>query len=304
MWFIFALIGYILLAIVFILDKYILTSAIVRPIVYTFYSTIFLLAVFLLWPFFSVPIPPTLTDLNWSIVSGFSFGLALYFMFVAVQKGEASHIDPFLGAVITIATAILSSVFLQEILVPLQITGIILLVGASLLLSWEKTRKKSGFHIGFLFAILSGIAFAFSHVSAKYLYDLYSFWPAFVLTRGAIGLFGLCLLVSPVVRHSFSTKQKKIVPKKKKSLQTPTLVIIDKVLSVVAILAIQFAIAIGSVTLVNAMSGLQYALMILIIYLCSRFAPQLFREYFTKKELVVESIALVLVILGMALLVV
>jgi len=304
MWFVFALVGYSLLAVVFILDKYILTRAIARPVVYTFYSTVFLLALFSVWPFINISQFPTNIDLGIAILSGLSFGLAMFFMFWAVQKGEASHISPFIGAIVTIVTAFLSSIFLREFLAPLAIVGIILLVLASLLLSWEKTRQKSGFHFGFILAIVSGIAFAFSHVSVKYLYDLYGFWPAFVLTRGAIGLFGLGLIFFPAVRQTFTEKKEKSWQKKKNRFQTPILVIVDKVLSVLAIVMIQLAIASGSVTLVNAMSGLQYALMIIIIYLFSRFAPHLFAEYFTRKELLTESSALILVIIGMALLVV
>ena len=39
MWFLVAFIGYFLLAVVVILDKFILTKSVSKPVVYTFYST-------------------------------------------------------------------------------------------------------------------------------------------------------------------------------------------------------------------------------------------------------------------------
>ena len=51
MWLSFAFIGYFLLAITFVLDKFILTKSVANPLVYTFYSTVFLILAFLLAPF-------------------------------------------------------------------------------------------------------------------------------------------------------------------------------------------------------------------------------------------------------------
>ncbi len=101
MWLISAVIGYVLLAIVFILDKHILAQEVRRPIAYTFYSTAFLLAIGAVW--FFIPSETSLVYWFWSIISGFAFGLGMHTMSVAVAKSEASHMDPFIGAVITIA---------------------------------------------------------------------------------------------------------------------------------------------------------------------------------------------------------
>ncbi|MEK7084058.1 MAG: DMT family transporter, partial [Patescibacteria group bacterium] len=127
-------------------------------------------------------------------VSGLTFGVAMWAMFAAVKASEASHIDPFIGATITIATYVFSTVFLGETLTQLQFIGVFVLAAASLLLSFEKSRNHNGFHTGFLFGMLSGILFALSHVCAKYLYDHYSFLTAIVWARGIAGFFGMALL--------------------------------------------------------------------------------------------------------------
>ena len=72
----------------------------------------------------------------------------------------------------------------------------------------------------------------------------------------------------------------------------------DKILGVVGVVLIQYAIALGSVTLVNALVGIQYALMFLLIFLLTKFAPRIFKEEFTKRELAIELIAIFFVVAG------
>ncbi len=296
-WFIIALVGYTALAVVFILDKLILTKSVSKPVVYTFYSTIYMFAVLLAYPF-GVELLQGI-DWLWATISGLTFGFGLWTMFIAVKNGEASHINPFLGAVITIATFIFSSIFLGESLTTLQIVGINILVLASFLLSFEKSKKYNGIHIGFLWAVLSGLLFAVSHVIAKYIYGIYPFLTGLVWTRATIGFVGILCLFYPAVQKTFKKKKKQSKTFAKR--HAFGLVVVDKILAVIGVIAIQYAIAIGSVTMVNAMSGLQYGLMFVFIYLLTKFLPKVFKEYFTKKELLVQTIALVLVIFGSAL---
>jgi drug/metabolite transporter (DMT)-like permease len=295
MWFLLSVIGYFFLAIAFVMDKLILTKSVGKPIIYTFYSTIFLLPVFLLVPF-GLQVPQGI-DLFIALFSGFSFGFGLWTLFVAVKSGEASHIDPFNGAMITVATYAGSSFFLGEALKSAQITGVIILVFACLLLSFEKSQKHHGFHIGFLWAMVSGVCFAASLVAAKYLFGHYSFVETIVWTRASAGFFGVLLLASKTVRHSLFAPKRTEVKTYAKRHALP-IVITAKVLSVVAILFINYAISIGSVTLVNALGGLQYVCMFIIIYICTKFFPKIFKEYFTKRELIVETIAIMLVAIG------
>jgi hypothetical protein len=69
-------------------------------------------------------------------------------------------------------------------------------------------------------------------------------------------------------------------------------------LSVIGIVLVHYAIAIGRVTLVNALEGVQYVFMFILIYLSTKFWPRVFKEYFTKRELLIETIAIVLVAAG------
>lgn len=295
-WFIVALIGYISFAVVFLLDKVIVSEKLGEPVVYTFYSTIYMLSALLALPFVGWGLFSGI-DWLWALLSGLTFGLGLWTLFLALQKDETSHISPFNGAFVTIFVYFFSSFFLGESLSVYSQAGVIILVVSALLLSFQKTKKKQTFSIGFLWAIVSGLLFAVSHVLAKYLYGIYSFWSTLVWTKAFVGIVGLFVLFSPKVYKTFRKKKKKFVFKKKKT-NTGFLIVVDKILAVIGVVCIQYAIAMGSVTVVNALIGVQYVLMFVLILFFTKFFPKIFNEYFTKKELVVEIIAICLVVLG------
>ncbi|MBU1896124.1 EamA family transporter [Patescibacteria group bacterium] len=288
-WFFLAIIGYLLLALVAILDKFILTKSLNKPAVYTFYSTIFMFGALVLWPFGAGWIYGI--DWFWAIVSGLGFGFGLWTFYKAVKEGEATHIVPFNGAVIMVATYIFSSWFLNENLSGVQLTGVAILVFASILLTWEKSLKHQGFHSGFIWAIASGLFFAISHVSAKYLYEIYPFLTGFMWTRVMTGFLGLFLLTFPAVRKSFIRRKKKAKTVGKR--HALLIVVINKILSVGSLILIQFAAAIGSVTLVMALAGVQYVLIFIFVYLSTKLFKKFFQEYFTKREIAVQLVALV-----------
>ena len=276
------------------MDKFILTKSLSQPVVYTFYSTIFMFGALLAWPFGVGWLAGI--DWLWAVISGLAFGLGLWTFYIAIKKGEASHINPFNGAIITVATYLISSNFLGEELSQTQLAGIGLLVFASFLLSFEKSRGHNGFHIGFIWAVISGVLFATSHILAKYLYEAYPFLTGFVWTRFFIGLVGLFTLLYPSVRKSFCKNKEKTTGK-----HVISIVVLNKILAVISVVLVQYAAAIGSITLVMALSGTQFVLMFILIYLLTKFIPSVFKEYFTKKELWVELIAVILVAFGSAL---
>jgi len=302
LWFLIAILGYFFLAIAFILDKFILTESVDKPVVYTFYSTIFMFGAIILFPFLGFQWLVGI-DWLWAVISGMSFGFGLWTLYLALKKGEASHINPFNGAFVTISTFLLASLWLGETLTPLQQIGVVTLIGSSILLSFEKTKKNNGFHMGFLWAAISGVLFATSHITAKYLYTIYDFWPAFTWTRATTGLVALMCLLYPSVRKTFIKNKKSKKQKHNKAARKYAIPIIisNKILAMVAVVLIQYAAAIGSVTIVFALSGLQYALMFVIIVFLSKFFKSLFSEFFTKRELVIETIAILLVVVGSAL---
>jgi len=298
MWFTVAILGYAISAVVVVMDKFILSKS-VKPVLFTFYSSIFVLPILFLVPF-GVIFPALWTDWIIFIISGFFFALGLWVMYLGYLRSEVSHIGPLIGAATPFFVLILSAIFLHESLGAYKLLAIFILIIGSLLVSFEKSAQHNGLHMGMLLGVFSSLLFAISHVAAKYSYDAYGFYSGFVWTRGFLGVFGILLLLSPSVRKIFTEKKKEENAAKKEKNQT-FLVWWDKILGVAAVVLIQYAIAIGSVTLVNALAGAQYAILIILVAVLSKFFPKLFREEYTKMEIVQESIAVILIGGGLAL---
>ncbi len=291
--FIVAFLGYALAAIVAILDKFILTSEVKKPAVYAFFSTVLFAVVFILFPWTS---SIHLKDFSWMLISGMAFGFGVWTMFLALKHGEASHIAPFIGAIVAMSTFLLSNIILGESLTYKSEIGIFILIIASLLISFEKSRSREALYKGFVWATVSGILFGLSHVSAKYIYGLYPFVTSLMWTKGTTALVGLIALFFPGVLHSIRKNKK---TEKSKTQNKIGIIFSSKILGAISLVLIQYSIALGSVTIINALAGIQYALMFVFIYLLTRFYPRLFKEYFTKRELLVESSSIILMVIGL-----
>lgn len=307
MWLTLSIIGYAILAVVAIMDKFLLSSAKVQPVLYTFYSSIFVLPLLLLVPF-GVNFLHTPFDWAIAILSGLSFAFALWTMFLGFEKSEISHVGPLVGAATPLFVLLFSNLFLAEILTIRQLIASGLLIVGSLIVSFEKSKQHTGWHSGMMWGIMAGLLFAISHVSAKYIYINYDFFSGFIWTRAAVGIFGLILLFHPIVQRSLfkntildKVKNKFLSVKSKKD--NIVLVVINKILSTVGVVIVQYAMAIGSVSLVNALNGLQYAFLIILVLLFSKFWPKKFKEDFAPGEIAQELLAVTIIICGLILLV-
>jgi drug/metabolite transporter (DMT)-like permease len=219
-------------------------------------------------------------------------------------REEASHIAPFIGAMVSIFTFLLSSAILGETLSAAQKGGVALLVLAGLLLSYQdKGEGGMKLHKGFLWAALSGLIFGLSHVLAKYIYIGYPFFVGLVWTKGTVGIVAILLLLAPNVREILRRKKTDTKEEVTNARSPKTLAIVgtDKILGFVGTLLVQYAIAIGSVTVVNAMAGIQFAFVFAGILVLTKFFPRVLSEYFTRRELALQTVAIALVVIGSAL---
>ncbi len=305
MWLYIALSGYFLLAVVSILDKFIVSEEKVAPSVVAFYSSAPLVLILLLVPFGVVRLHNA-TDVFLSLLSGGAFIAALWTMYKGFLASEVSHAGPLIGAAIPIFTILFGFIFSFEALKGHELFATGLLVLGSIIISFEQSSKNSGWHRGMIWVVVAGFFFALSNVAAKMIYDVYGFYSGLVWTRGAMGLLGLLFIFSPQVwRSFFSVRKKRIpIPKTKTRAGKIITVTVDKVLGVVGALLVQYAIALGSVSIVNALSGLQFAFLIILVALISKFIPKLFKEEYTRSEVLQEAVAVGIIGCGLALLIV
>ncbi len=297
-WFTLSVVGYLILAAVSILDKIILTKA-AKPAVFTFYNALFVAPLVLLLPF-GVKTPDSVGFVVVA-VAAMAFLFGLWTMYRGIEMSEISHIGPFIGAAAPFFTVFLGRFFLGETLSARQLLAITLLIGGSIVIAFEKSKKHNGIHIGMAWGTAAGLSFAVSNVASKYLYDGLGFYSGFVLSRVAIGVLGLSLLVLPAVRRglaaAFAGNRLDAHPRR------PGAMFASRVLAVVGVILVQYAIALGSVSIVNAMEGLRYAALIIAVALLSRFAPKIFKEDYGPAEMAQEVAAAVIIGVGLLLII-
>jgi uncharacterized membrane protein len=278
-WLFFSLISYFLGALAVVLDKFLLGSKrISSPPVYTFYIALLGLITIFLFPYYFYI--PSIPQIILSIISGslFTFGiLALYF---AIQKGEASRVTPVIGAVAPLLVYFISFFLGGASLGAPQAMGIWLLIFGGLLISFDLPLNisKKKFVAGFYPALAAGVLLAISSIIYKYVYAEQSFINGFIWTRiGAF--FGVAaLFLVPCWRKDIVKSVANFRKPKKQSLNTGALFVTNKIIGGTSSILFHYAIALGSVTLVNSLVSVQYVFVLMLAVIFSRWYPFIFRE--------------------------
>lgn len=298
-WFFIAVASQAANAVVQLLDKFLLTKKFPRPAVLAFWTAV-TSGLGIVFAFVDFNFFPGWKLLVLSLASGAAFTVALQFFYMALKEGEASHISPFVGGLVPVATFIFSWFLLAERLSANQQIAVALLVAGSLLMSFEKSQGHNGWHIGFLWAGLAAIFFALSSVLVKIVFNEETFSTGFVWARVGGALAALPLLLSgPVRAELFSGKKEK----NNKPAGGLMLLFVNKGLAALAFVGLNFAISLASATLVNALVGVQFALLFVLVLIISKTRPKFFREQFTAAEIFFQTSALVLIGAGLAMII-
>lgn len=304
-WMAAALSAYLLLAIANIFDKFLVDNVLKSSKAYTFAACILGSLLFLASPWL----------LNWpgwllfafNILNGFVFAIALWTLYEALRRGEASRILVFIGGVTPIFSIIFSLVFFKEHFTANQWLGMFfILLGVAAIILLPKSRSylariinklKISQNIntgGFMFALLSALAYSVYFLSTKQAYAFQSFASAFIWTRLGAALFVLFFLINKSDRAAIVSFWHKSSPNKNKYL-----VIFNQTLGASGFILQNYAIFLGSVVLVNALQGVQYAFLLIISTILALSAPRLLKETFSWRILLQKSIAVAAVMAGL-----
>lgn len=276
-----AITAYMLYAINGVVDKFLLTKAVREPAVYVFYIGITSFLTWLLAPFGLVVVSPR--DLVIAIVAGACFMLALYFLYVATQKTTISRLLPIEGGFVPIFTLAFAYLFLGERLAGHQLEAFVFLVAGAILISFK--HDASGWHMRALgSALIAAVLFALHFVLTKYIFEQTNFVSGLIWTRIGFLAVALALLIP---KHT----RKAIFSAPKETSKGNILLYYSARLSGGAAGLLQnYAISIGSVTLVGAMQGTQYAFLLLLTLFLSRYFPRILKEQ-VSGAIVVQKIA-------------
>jgi len=296
-WLIIVLAGHFLNALAFLMDKFLLTKKVTSPFVYAFFIGVMGGVAVLLIPFgFTVPDWPAVAL---ALSGGATFVLALIFFFAALKQNEASRVVPLSGGLVPGFTIIFAYFLLGERLALQQLIAFAALVVGGILITIEtnqQPKKQASSNRGYLWALVSAIIFALSSVIMKIVFNEQAFISGFVWSRIGGFLAALLILLIPAQRYQIFHQ-----PKAKRAGKTALLFFMGQAAGALGYIILAYAISLASVSLVNAMQGVQYALLLVIIAVLSRKFPQILSEKLTGRVLAQKIIAIILITLGIGL---
>jgi drug/metabolite transporter (DMT)-like permease len=289
-WILLSTISYFLNALVAIIDKFLISKKIPEPIVYTFYIGILSIFSLILIPFGKIFFP-SFSYLVISFITGILFMVALFSFFKSLKNNESSRVIPLIGTLTTIFSIFLSLFILDEKLSKTKILAIIFLLSGSLIISLIKKEKKS-FISDWFYVFSSSLFFSISFVLSKIIYSNLSFINGFIWIRIGSFIFAFFLLLFPKIK-------KMIIDSLKETKQEVSLLFLsNQGISAVAFLILNLAIFFGSVSLVNALQGLQYVFILLISILISKKYPSFLKEEIKKEIIFQKGLAILLIVIG------
>ena len=293
-----AIIAYSLFAVNGIIDKFLLTKAVRSPAVYAFFIGITGPLTFVLIPFSFIPgLHMGFKFLSWgdlliAITGGASFVLALYFLYKATQKTSVSRILPIEGGLVPVCTHAFAYLILGERLLPTQLIAFVFLVVGAVIISLK--QDKNGWHAQALGnAIIAAILFALSFVLTKYTFDHSNFISGLVWTRLGFFVVAMSFLLSKPVRYGIFNAPKKTTKGNK------FLYLGARVSGSISGFLQNYAISLGSVTIVYSMQGTQYALLLIGTEVLSKYYPKILKEEVTQRILIQKVFAIALIALGL-----
>jgi len=294
-WLLIVILAHLFYALVFIIDKYILSRPLPHPIVYAFYIGILSIFIWVLFPFgFYIP---SFREIILVLLAGIAQVAGWIFFYRALNKGEVSRIVPFVGSFVAIFILILSDFLSVEHLTNQQILAFVFLVLGSLIISFKKGEFLKGFFHGvFGLAFLGALLFAVFWVITKHIFLETSFVSGLIWIRTGVAFVALTLLIPRKNRQLIFKKTEKLKPK------TIKFFISGRILSILASLFMYLAVFWGSVTLANSLQGVQYVFILILAFLFFKKFPKL-KEQLSKEIIVQKIIAIILIGLGLFILV-
>lgn len=298
LWLIIIVIAYFLNASATVVDKFLLTKKISNPAVYAFFiSALSLLGlVFVPFGFHFSSVGQTVI----ALLDGILFCFAYLFMFMALNRNEASRITPFMGGLQPIFVLLLAFVLLGEKIGGLALIAFAVIVAGTIVLSYQKEKTKkliASSKSSYWLALVSTILFAAAYTVNKYVFVSEGFITGFVLVRIGTFIGALFLLLRPQNVRDIVAEIK--APKK----ATGGLFLIGQGAGALSLILVSYAVAISSsVAIINASRGLEYVFLLIIVLLLAKKYPRLLGEKLTSLIIFQKVTAVALIIAGLVIL--
>jgi drug/metabolite transporter (DMT)-like permease len=300
-WIFIALGGYFMNALAGIVDKFLLSEGrIGSPVLYAFFTSVASVFVIVIFPFGFVEWGPKAMSL--AIVSGGLFVFGLVALYEAVRQTEVSRAAPLVG-ISTVGFVFITSMFFRLVSggeIDLRgILAVLLLAAGSFLLAKEDDGRMRK---GFLRSVLAaGALMAASLVLLKESYQASDFVSGFVWSRMGMFVTGISFLLLPMFRADILTHVEHVAKPTKRNVATGAFFFLNKGFGGLGAFLIAYAVSLGPITFVQALSGTQFAFLFLLVVPLSMRYPTIFRERLDQRELFRKLTAIMLLACGVAL---
>lgn len=255
-------------AVTVLVDKYVISCVKCTgstAVVYAFWVSILSGVVIVMVPFGLVSWPTPLV-IGLALATAATYIASILLLYSALRLTVASDVIPVVGAVAAIVTFILARFWLHQDLPESATLGFTLLIIGTALISHFRFTINA-----FTLSIFAGIFFGLSAFLVKLIFIEADFIDGFFWSRMTNVIGALTLLAWP-------GNYKMIMAAARGSTSTMRwLVVGNKTLSGIAFALTLLAISIGSVSIVNAMSGLQFVFLLSFAYFFSKQFPTVFQ---------------------------
>lgn len=292
-WLVIVIIAHVINALVFVITKVLLEKYITNATVFTVLVGIFGIGAFVLAPWGLMV--PTTAEFLISVVTGALLILAMLLFNYVLKQFEASRIVPIVGGAVPGFTLLFAYLFLSERLSGMELWAFVLLVMGTVLISIAGEAKKRITLLGVSLGLLAGGTFAGSFVLTKYIFEIQPFISGFIWIRVGSFVVALALLLHGPTRLALKKNIKETTAAVKLAFVGQML------LGGIAFIMLNYAISIASVSLINALQGVQYAFLIVLVLVGAKLFPKLITERFEGWVLLQKIIAIVLISSGIAL---
>jgi drug/metabolite transporter (DMT)-like permease len=295
-WLAAVLIGHFLNAVSFVLDKALLSKSISDPFAFTFYIGVLGLLGLALLPF-GVELPSA-SELGINLAAGAIFILALLCFFLGLQDAETSRLVPFIGGAIPVFTWLFALAFLGEQLNRQELLAFAVLVVGTVVIAVEIGGKRQGGRHqrrAWIAGTAAALCFAIAFGLTKLAFESQPFISAFVWMRlGSFAAVALFLL---------APKRRRAILDAGRLFRTRAggFYLLAQGFGAGGFIFVNYAISLASVSLVNALQGVQYAFLLAMAMVGTLKYPHLLRETMTRQSLIVKIIGTGIIGLGLIL---
>jgi uncharacterized membrane protein len=217
--------------------------------------------------------------------------LGFWFYSKTLMFEEISRITP-LFQFIPIFVVLLSVIFLNEILTAQRYLGIAIILTASVLISYRKTKSGKSISSALKFMIPFSVVLAVHSILEKFLLNHIDYWSVFFWN--ILGAFCGVLLLLAVSKHRRELSETVSSVGKRTYL---TMFLCEGVYFAGTISWL-IAASLGYVSLVSAFAGLQHFFVFIYVLISSIFIPKLLKEETTKPVIALKAAAIALMVAG------